>query len=257
MEDCLRALTEGPWVIMDHYLTVEPWEPNFDPLAHKKSERGKYAKVAVELDLSKPLDTETTTGSRYAALEVEPVPVQRMAGALAVAQGKGKEKVGSATDVAADKPRQTGKTKSTNRKKEDLVLPLVPVGGSLTFSAGPVTSSLNVPPLPPLSSALAVSSASDVMLSNVSSLPLPSSALPAPPVSSVMLSNAPTMVPSSSMEVDFDVRGQSHSVLQDPGGASSKDTSLKILFVVVVLMVFRFEKFRVDRGVSGCVGGRV
>ncbi|XP_028111147.1 uncharacterized protein LOC114309572 [Camellia sinensis] len=30
-EDCTKVFTEGPWVIMDHYLTVRRWEPNFKP----------------------------------------------------------------------------------------------------------------------------------------------------------------------------------------------------------------------------------
>ncbi|KAJ4843639.1 hypothetical protein Tsubulata_020154 [Turnera subulata] len=33
--DYTRALTGGPWVIMDHYLTVSPWQPNFEPASHK------------------------------------------------------------------------------------------------------------------------------------------------------------------------------------------------------------------------------
>jgi hypothetical protein len=30
-EDQCRALTEGPWLIYDHYLAVRPWCPNFNP----------------------------------------------------------------------------------------------------------------------------------------------------------------------------------------------------------------------------------
>ncbi|KAH9745834.1 DUF4283 domain-containing protein [Citrus sinensis] len=29
-EDAIYALTEGPWVIFGHYLTVQPWRPSFD-----------------------------------------------------------------------------------------------------------------------------------------------------------------------------------------------------------------------------------
>ncbi|KAL7177070.1 hypothetical protein ACSBR2_030406 [Camellia fascicularis] len=29
--DCTHVFTGGPWVIMDHYLTVRRWEPNFRP----------------------------------------------------------------------------------------------------------------------------------------------------------------------------------------------------------------------------------
>ncbi|KAL7229092.1 hypothetical protein ACSBR2_007730 [Camellia fascicularis] len=31
-EDCAKVYTGGPWVIMDHYLIVRRWEPNFTPL---------------------------------------------------------------------------------------------------------------------------------------------------------------------------------------------------------------------------------
>ncbi|KAL7166469.1 hypothetical protein ACSBR2_037192 [Camellia fascicularis] len=36
--DCSRVYTEGPWIIMDHYLTVRRWEPDFKP-----SETGEVA----------------------------------------------------------------------------------------------------------------------------------------------------------------------------------------------------------------------
>ncbi|XP_028055739.1 uncharacterized protein LOC114259917 [Camellia sinensis] len=94
--DCANVFTGGPWVIMDHYLTVRRWEPNFRPskafetttavwvqfpglLIEYYQEkvlfviakaigkplkidwntamatRGKFARVCVEMDLSKPL----------------------------------------------------------------------------------------------------------------------------------------------------------------------------------------------------------
>ncbi|KAI9120082.1 hypothetical protein K1719_009051 [Acacia pycnantha] len=40
-EDYDHALTGGPWLIFDHYLTVRPWEPNFHPM------RASIDKVAV------------------------------------------------------------------------------------------------------------------------------------------------------------------------------------------------------------------
>ncbi|XP_028755171.1 uncharacterized protein LOC114714596 [Neltuma alba] len=39
-EDYFNALTGGPWMIYDHYLTVRSWEPNFNPA------RAKIDKVA-------------------------------------------------------------------------------------------------------------------------------------------------------------------------------------------------------------------
>ncbi|KAI9108348.1 hypothetical protein K1719_020539 [Acacia pycnantha] len=40
-EDFVHALTGGPWMIFDHYLTVRPWEPQFNPA------RAKIDRVAV------------------------------------------------------------------------------------------------------------------------------------------------------------------------------------------------------------------
>ncbi|KAJ4837044.1 hypothetical protein Tsubulata_025984 [Turnera subulata] len=97
--DYLRALTDGPWIVLGHYLTVEPWKPQFNPITHKVTSivgwvqipnlsseyydrrllqtvcngigclvrldhnteealRGRYARVAVEIDLSKPLQSQ-------------------------------------------------------------------------------------------------------------------------------------------------------------------------------------------------------
>ena len=28
--DAIDALTKGPWIILDHYLPVQPWTPDFD-----------------------------------------------------------------------------------------------------------------------------------------------------------------------------------------------------------------------------------
>ncbi|KAJ4830111.1 hypothetical protein Tsubulata_001320 [Turnera subulata] len=98
-EDRLRVLIDGPWILLGHYLTVEPWRPQFDPTGHKvitivawvqllglsreyydclllnevcneigqlvrvdyntqEGLRGKFARVAVELDLLKPLQSK-------------------------------------------------------------------------------------------------------------------------------------------------------------------------------------------------------
>ncbi|KAJ4842859.1 hypothetical protein Tsubulata_031873 [Turnera subulata] len=113
--DYLRVVTGGPWVILDHYLTVEPWQPNFELSSHKvtsvvawvrvpglstelyqreilrevcnrigrmirvdystqKTERGKFAKVAVELDLSKPLETEACVDGVWYPILYESLP---------------------------------------------------------------------------------------------------------------------------------------------------------------------------------------
>ncbi|XVE98728.1 hypothetical protein REPUB_Repub03eG0133100 [Reevesia pubescens] len=31
MEDRFKVMIGGPWKIMDHYLTVQKWQPNFRP----------------------------------------------------------------------------------------------------------------------------------------------------------------------------------------------------------------------------------
>ncbi|KAJ4825192.1 hypothetical protein Tsubulata_035063 [Turnera subulata] len=113
--DYLRALTGGPWVVLDHYLTVEPWQPNFEPASHRvtsvvawirvlglsselfqlailkeignhigcfirmdystqKTERGRFAKATVELDLSTPLQTETCVGGVWYTIMYENIP---------------------------------------------------------------------------------------------------------------------------------------------------------------------------------------
>ncbi|KAJ4845157.1 hypothetical protein Tsubulata_040329 [Turnera subulata] len=81
--DYIRDLTEGTWVILDHYLTVEPWQPNFEPASHKVTsdvawvrvpERGKFAKAAVELDLSQPLQTETCVDGVWYLIMYENLP---------------------------------------------------------------------------------------------------------------------------------------------------------------------------------------
>ncbi|KAJ4823013.1 hypothetical protein Tsubulata_009217 [Turnera subulata] len=113
--DYLHVITGGPWVILDHYLTVEPWQPNFAPASHKvtsvvawvrvpglstelyqlailkevcnrigrmvrvdystqRTERGRFAKVAVELDISKPLETEACVDGVWYPIVYESLP---------------------------------------------------------------------------------------------------------------------------------------------------------------------------------------
>ncbi|CAI0446447.1 unnamed protein product [Linum tenue] len=95
-QDYLKALTGGPWIILDHYLIVYQWSPSFrigDAIPRKvtawvrfpglpvhfyhrevlfalgnligrtikldyhteQGQRGKFARIAIELDMSKPL----------------------------------------------------------------------------------------------------------------------------------------------------------------------------------------------------------
>ncbi|XP_061364096.1 uncharacterized protein LOC133307585 [Gastrolobium bilobum] len=104
--------TAGPWIIMDHYLAIRSWEPDFQPLQasidrivawirlpgfpteYVNSElvetvgnwlgkyikvdtattllaRGQFARICVELDLSKPLQAEYLLDGRNKRVEYE------------------------------------------------------------------------------------------------------------------------------------------------------------------------------------------
>ncbi|MCH86877.1 hypothetical protein A2U01_0007737, partial [Trifolium medium] len=112
LEDQCRALTEGPWMIYDHYLVVRAWSSNFDPSTATVTktavwvrfsglpieyydsgilhfignrigttvkvdkntllqERGKYARLCVEVDLSKPLLAMFELKGRHYKVEYE------------------------------------------------------------------------------------------------------------------------------------------------------------------------------------------
>ncbi|CAI0540485.1 unnamed protein product [Linum tenue] len=114
-QDYFRALTEGPWMIFDHYLLVQQWSPNFkvsDPLPktmivwaqlpalkihfyHREvlttlgnllgraikldyhtlnQERAKFARIAVEVDLSKPLVPRIWLDDAWQRVEYENLP---------------------------------------------------------------------------------------------------------------------------------------------------------------------------------------
>ncbi|CAI9087709.1 OLC1v1021852C1 [Oldenlandia corymbosa var. corymbosa] len=112
VEDYNHVLLNGPWSIKEHYITVLPWTPNFDPTGENLSavptwiripglplkyfheallkditkpmgrfikgdrntitaERGRYARVAVELDLSKPLKGKLRIDGKTYNIEYE------------------------------------------------------------------------------------------------------------------------------------------------------------------------------------------
>lgn len=114
-----KLLYEGPWVIQGHYLAVQRWSPNFNPLCNKCKkvavwvrvpilpmriysehclmqigniigkalkvdlntlaqknnlvavERGKFARVSVEIDLNQPLKSRFVIRRRIYAVEYE------------------------------------------------------------------------------------------------------------------------------------------------------------------------------------------
>ncbi|EEF36141.1 conserved hypothetical protein [Ricinus communis] len=67
-EDLMKAMLRGPWTIMGHYLTMQLWTPDFRAdtadmkyviakvdMNTQLANRGKFARVAVELNLLNPL----------------------------------------------------------------------------------------------------------------------------------------------------------------------------------------------------------
>ncbi|KAF7822605.1 ribonuclease H [Senna tora] len=112
VEDMLIAMADGPWVILDHYLTMRQWTPDFQPSTATTSEtlawvrfpelnmvyyeenvlmaiasaigtpikvdsntldaaRGRFARVCVEVDLSKPLVGKILIGGNWIKVEYE------------------------------------------------------------------------------------------------------------------------------------------------------------------------------------------
>ncbi|XP_019160484.1 PREDICTED: uncharacterized protein LOC109157058 [Ipomoea nil] len=90
-DDINFAKYEGPWMILDHYLIVKEWEPNFDPMADKTQKvlrrflrkigdkigrpvrvdhatshasRGRFARICVEVEITKPLLSKFTLEGR-------------------------------------------------------------------------------------------------------------------------------------------------------------------------------------------------
>ncbi|KAG8480634.1 hypothetical protein CXB51_025228 [Gossypium anomalum] len=109
------ALTQGPWVVFGHYLTVQPWTIEFDPLKpflsvvtawirfpglpgflYKKrileeigslvrkvmkldfkidsGGRGQFARMAVSIDLKKPLTSQVSINGRIQRVKFESLP---------------------------------------------------------------------------------------------------------------------------------------------------------------------------------------
>ncbi|CAL1381755.1 unnamed protein product [Linum trigynum] len=114
-QDYYRALTDGPWVIYDHYLVVQQWSPRFkasDPLPktmivwvqlpalkihfyHREiltslgnligrtikldyhtltQQRAKFARLAVEVDLTKHLVPRIWLDDEWQKVEYENLP---------------------------------------------------------------------------------------------------------------------------------------------------------------------------------------
>ncbi|CAN1837372.1 hypothetical protein LINPERHAP1_LOCUS35080 [Linum perenne] len=113
--DYFKALTGGPWMVLDHYLIVQQWEPNFRvsnklpsrmvvwvrfphlpilfyhpqilsalgnllgrivriDLTTQSGERGKFARIAVEIDLNEPLTPVIELDGATQMVEYENIP---------------------------------------------------------------------------------------------------------------------------------------------------------------------------------------
>ncbi|KAF7807491.1 Transposon TX1 uncharacterized [Senna tora] len=93
--DMDTALDGGPWVIQDHYLTMRRWSPNFDPEVAQVEKtlawvrllaigipvrvdvntlamvRDRFARICIEVDLTKPLVGKICVGGQWLLLEKE------------------------------------------------------------------------------------------------------------------------------------------------------------------------------------------
>ncbi|KAI9123882.1 hypothetical protein K1719_005182 [Acacia pycnantha] len=81
--DYQHALLTGPWMIFGHYLTVQPWTPAFRPQDHvvnqvdyntDSGDRGKFARIAVVIDLTKPLISKIQVDGELIYVEYEGLP---------------------------------------------------------------------------------------------------------------------------------------------------------------------------------------
>ncbi|KAL7203191.1 hypothetical protein ACSBR2_016487 [Camellia fascicularis] len=88
-EDCTRVSTRGPWIILDHYLTVQKWKHDFKPSAAKEISTTlwvRFPQLLIEYynekilyhiakSLGKPLkigiNTTTSSRGKYAQVCIE------------------------------------------------------------------------------------------------------------------------------------------------------------------------------------------
>lgn len=168
-EDRVRVLSEGPWVIAGHYLSVQSWKPNFDPFqaqikkmavwvrlpflpfeyyqpellrrvgnllgktlkvdrTTELAQRGKFARLCVEIDVAAPLVPKIIVGSKIQKVEYEglgvvcfscgcighreescPMAENKSSGAKIDGEGEDKAEVGLAQGVGQSlKPNKFG-----------------------------------------------------------------------------------------------------------------------------------------------------
>ncbi|KAL4362736.1 hypothetical protein GQ457_04G010410 [Hibiscus cannabinus] len=75
-EDFSRVLSGGPWVIYGSYLTVQPWSRKIVKIDSNTSEglRGRFARLAVVVDLTKPLPSTIIIDGHKQRIEYEGLP---------------------------------------------------------------------------------------------------------------------------------------------------------------------------------------
>ncbi|XP_042002569.1 uncharacterized protein LOC121751841 [Salvia splendens] len=78
IEDYQLALSEGPWIVYGHTLSIQPWSPEFSPLKpHPTSSatRGRFARLAVTVNLSKNLKSLVWVNGVAYGIEYESLPL--------------------------------------------------------------------------------------------------------------------------------------------------------------------------------------
>ncbi|KAK9042088.1 hypothetical protein V6N11_017167 [Hibiscus sabdariffa] len=87
----IHVLTDGPWTIFGHHITVEPWSADFDPQQDHPSRilpwvvkidyqtdygrRGRFARMAVKINLKQPLVSKNAINGQIQFVEYESLPM--------------------------------------------------------------------------------------------------------------------------------------------------------------------------------------
>ncbi|KAI9079947.1 hypothetical protein K1719_038193 [Acacia pycnantha] len=137
-EDYNRVLTGGPWMIFGAYLTVQPWSLDFDcntPTISKG--RGKYARIAVLIDLERPLTLWIKVDGRIYGVQYEGLPyICFGCGKYGHMKDKCKEgkQVGNMQDqVTSQKEGSQALPKTVSQVSPEAVRSASPDSGSSTF----------------------------------------------------------------------------------------------------------------------------
>nr|KJB23400.1 hypothetical protein B456_004G096300 [Gossypium raimondii] len=69
-DDYNKVLTNGPWVIFGQYLTIRPWTPDF----LTTQDEGRFVRIAICVDLRKPLISKVRINGHLQRVEYESLP---------------------------------------------------------------------------------------------------------------------------------------------------------------------------------------